>query len=359
MNNYKEITKIIELINSNGRQGPKDLLSDEVYGWVRKGFNITYDNYKRMILSNSIRENERSNNRNAFFVLDLHNHYQLFKSNEEEIRKYLCYVVRENPHITSADAIITLKQIYRDYTPVDLMSQQNLSSHQDIIDQTIRNILVSNYFKKKNNILFERSLSKPYTYTLKEKGLELAQEIEEKIHYLNIYDNLYESEEENKSALNNSLKGIKVYTLEELKKMHEENENFNMLEYYADFISSHRNCLQFPRDDKIKTTRLDMVNYQCEVNPQHITFKTASLPNYLEGHHMVPMSAQKNFPNIKLDCIENMVALCPTCHAQITYGTKEEKKKIFDAIVEKRINDFMSIGFTKPILKVIFDIYYK
>ena len=29
MNNYKEITNIIKLINSNGRQGPKDLLSEE------------------------------------------------------------------------------------------------------------------------------------------------------------------------------------------------------------------------------------------------------------------------------------------------------------------------------------------
>ena len=74
MNNYKEITNIIKLINSNGRQGPKDLLSEEVYGWVRKGFNITYDNYKRMIISNAIDESQRSHNRNAYFVLDSHNH---------------------------------------------------------------------------------------------------------------------------------------------------------------------------------------------------------------------------------------------------------------------------------------------
>lgn len=361
MNNYKEITNIIKLINSNGRQGPKDLLSDEVYGWVKKGFNITYDNYKRMIISNSIDESQRSQNRNAFFVLDSHNHYQLFKSNEEEIRKYLCYIVRENPNITSADARITLKQIYRDYTPVDLMDQQNLSSQQDIIDQTIRNILVSNYFKRKNNILFERSLSKPYTYTLKEKGVEFAQEIEEKIQYLNIRDNLVESEEESINTFNNSLKGIKVYTPEELKEMHEENKHFDMLDYYSDFLSTQqgKRSLRFPTDDKIKTTRLDMVNYKCEVNSDHITFETTSLPNYLEGHHMIPMAAQKNFPSIKLDCIENMVALCPVCHAQITYGTKEEKKKIFDAIVAKRKKDFESIGFTEPILKVIFDTYYK
>lgn len=128
MSNYKEITDIIKFINSNGRQGPKDLLSDEVYGWVRKGVNISYNNYKKLIISNSINESERSINRNAFFVLDSRNHYQLFKSNEEEIRKYLCYIVRENPNIESKDVRITFKQIYRDYTLVDLMDQQNLSS---------------------------------------------------------------------------------------------------------------------------------------------------------------------------------------------------------------------------------------
>ncbi len=360
MSDYKTITKIIESINRNGRQGPKDLLSDEVYGWVKRDLKISYTDYKKIILDNSIKDTERLNNRNAFFVLDAHNKFQLFKSNEEEIRKYLCYIVRENPGITSAEARITFKQIYRDYTPVDLMDQQNLSSQQDVIDQTIRNILVSNITKKKNAELFNQSDSKPFTYTLKDNGFEYASEIEEKIHYLNIEDNILDYNIEQENAIKNNAKGIKTYSKEELAQMHEENKHFNMLDYYADFLASNNNRnARFPTDDKIKNTRLKLEDYKCEVDSDHITFETTSLPNYLEGHHMVPMSAQKNFPNIKLDCIENMVALCPKCHAQITYGTRDEKKKIFDSVVEKRIEDFESIGFTEPILKVIFDTYYK
>ncbi len=360
VSDYKTIIKIIELINRNGRQGPKDLLSEEVYGWVKKDFAISRSAYETIIKNNSIKESERLENRDAFFVLDSRNRYQLFKSNEEEIRKYLCYIVRENPGITSAAARITFKQIYRDYTPVDLMIQQNLSSQQDVIDQTIRNILVSNITKQKNAELFNQSLTKPFTYTLKPKGYEYASEIEAKIHYLNNEDNKLEYKIEQENTFQNNIKGIKTYSKEELAKMHEENKNFNMLEYYEEFLSSRgsRNA-RFPTDDKIKNTRLELEDFKCEVDSNHITFKTTSLPNYLEGHHMIPMSAQKNFPNIKLDCIENMVALCPLCHAQITYGTREEKKKVFDAIVKKRINDFESIGFTEPILKVIFDTYYK
>ena len=58
------------------------------------------------------------------------------------------------------------------------MEQKNLNSSQDVIDQTFRNILVSNYEKQKNKILFHRSTTKPYVYTVTEKGKELASILE-------------------------------------------------------------------------------------------------------------------------------------------------------------------------------------
>src|SRR5574344_3067103 len=145
----KTITKIINLINKNGRQGPKDLKSNEVFNWVTSGISLTYSEYLKILTENSIKYTEREKIRNAYFIIDKKGKYQLFKSNEEEIRKYLCYIVRENPNITSAKAKIKFKTMYRDYTYVDLMDQKNLSSKQDIIDQTIRNILTSNIHKKK------------------------------------------------------------------------------------------------------------------------------------------------------------------------------------------------------------------
>ena len=52
------------------------------------------------------------------------------------------------------------------------------------------------------------------------------------------------------------------------------------------------------------------------------------------------------------------MALCPNCHSKIHFGTREEKKEVFDKIVQSRKEDLEKIGFTVPILKVIFDIYY-
>lgn len=351
-----DIKKIIQLINKNGRQGPKDLKSREVFEWVKSDIDIPYEEYVRILNENSIKEADRKNNRNAFFVVDSRGKTQLFKSNEEEIRSYICYIVRENPEITSGEAREKFKVIYQGYTIVDLMDQMNLTSHQDIIDQTIRNILVSNYYKKKNNILFYRSEEKPYKYTLKEKGFLLAQEIEDKLSNVKQENEEYEFENDTIETFKIS-KGLALYTDEELKKIEENNKNFNLIDYIdEDKISSSKN--RFPTDPKIRATRFSKVSYKCECNSEHITFPTVSMDNYLEGHHLVPMAAQRNFRRTKLDCIENMVALCPICHSQIHYGTKEARKEVFDAIVGKRLSDLRNIGFTKEILNVIFDTYY-
>ena len=133
--------------------------------------------------------------------------------------------------------------------------------------------------------------------------------------------------------------------------------SFRLSRYVFDYVEENM-INRFPTDPKIRSTRFYKSNYKCEVSSEHTTFPTVSMQNYLEGHHLVPMAAQKNFRTTKLDCIENMVALCPICHSQIHYGTYEAKKEVFDTIVDKRKKELESIGFTKEILNVIFDIYY-
>lgn len=349
-----DVKKIIEIINKEGRQGPKDLKSEEVYNWVKKQLNISYNDYKKILESNAIDDSKRNENRNAFFVIDKHGKYQLFKSNEEEIRKYLCYIVRENEKITSAEVRKKFKLIYQEYTIVDLMDQKNLSSKQDIIDQTIRNILVSNYDRKNNKILFNRTETPPYKYTLTKEGYRLAEEVD--ILLQNHKNEEIQTEHELDGIDSIEInKGIGYYTEEELQKMFEENKNFD---FYTAYDVSYHEKGRIPTDPKLKTTRFYQVKCCCESDKSHKTFKTSIFPNFLEGHHLVPISAQRNFPSINLDCIQNIVALCPNCHSKIHFGTREEKKEVFDKIVQSRKEDLEKIGFTVPILKVIFDIYY-
>lgn len=55
--------------------------------------------------------------------------------------------------------------------------------------------------------------------------------------------------------------------------------------------------------------------YSCIINKEHITFISKE-NNYVEGHHIIPMFQQKNY-SFKLDDINNIVSLCPTCHREI------------------------------------------
>jgi len=348
------VKKIVEIINKNGRQGPKDLKSKEVFEWVQRNINITYEEYMHILNENAIHQSERETNRNAFFVIEESGKYQLFKSNEEELRKYVCYIIRENPGITSSETIDKFGLIYQGYTIIDLMDQKNLSSNQEIYEQTVRNILVSNFFKKKNNILFNRTETKPFRYTLTEEGLKLASEVDE-ILLVNKTESLQTENEISLLEAEEIAKGISYYTEEELAKMFEENKNFNLYDAYdEEAIKKGR----LKTDPKLKTTRFHQTGYCCEYCETHTTFKTPSMPNFVLAHHFVPMATQKNFASIKLDCINNLVSLCPNCHYQIHYGTREAKLEIFNKILEIRKNDFEAIGFTTPILKVIFDTYY-
>ena len=144
-----------------------------------------------------------------------------------------------------------------------------------------------------------------------------------------------------------------AYSEEELEMIFEQNKHFNLYDLFGDKVEG-----RLPTDVRIKITRYCQMNCLCEGDHNHHTFASDTMPNYLVGHHMVPMAAQRNFPSIKLDCIQNMVVLCPTCHSQIHYGTREEKLKIFNMIVDTREEDLKKIGFTKEIMKFIFDQYY-
>ena len=349
------IRRLVELINRNGRQGPKDLRSEEVYSWVKDKLKLSYEEYVEIIREHTIKESDREHNRDAYFVEDEDGRITLFKSNEEEIRKYACYIVRENPGITSGQARIKFKIMYQGYTIIDLMDQKNLSSEQNIIDQTFRNILVSNYFKKKNNILFNRSETSPFQYTVTKEGLELASSIDHVISLQKEKDYIDTKEDESAQVRQLLEESIGIYSEDELKEITLKNKVFDLFEKYPD-VEKYKG--RFPTDIKIKNTRFYQICCKCEVNPEHITFETQTLPNFVEGHHMVPMAVQRNFRSINIDCIENMVALCPNCHSQITYGTREEKLKVFNDILNKREEDLKLIGFTREIMKTIFETYY-
>jgi len=99
---------------------------------------------------------------------------------------------------------------------------------------------------------------------------------------------------------------------------------------------------RYQTDPKLAKTILQLAEYKCELKvtlptENHATFETSGNHVYLEAHHLIPMKAQKDFPGQNLDRVENIVALCPTCHKAVHYGTREEIIKHLKPLYDDRI----------------------
>lgn len=69
-------------------------------------------------------------------------------------------------------------------------------------------------------------------------------------------------------------------------------------------------------------------SYKCCVDAGHQTFISKGY-NYVEGHHIIPIYQQKNYP-FKLDSLENIISLCPNCHREI--HSADQKSEILQSL---------------------------
>lgn len=94
---------------------------------------------------------------------------------------------------------------------------------------------------------------------------------------------------------------------------------------------------------------LKKAEFKCEFDNSHCTFLTDKGVHYMEGHHLIPCTASntecfwsENGRNI--DCVENIICLCPTCHRRIHFGSKDEKYAIIRNLYNKRKSVLQGVG---------------
>jgi 5-methylcytosine-specific restriction protein A len=96
---------------------------------------------------------------------------------------------------------------------------------------------------------------------------------------------------------------------------------------------------KYVRSPNVANRALQMANGTCALSTPmepHRTFMSrVRKTNYVEAHHLVPFSQQKNFA-YSLDVEENIVALCPTCHKLLHYGTAKEQFSPLKALLHTR-----------------------
>ncbi len=87
----------------------------------------------------------------------------------------------------------------------------------------------------------------------------------------------------------------------------------------------------------ISKKQLIKANFKCEVDESHTTFiSRATNKQYLEAHHLIPISKQADFPNASLDVTANILALCPLCHRRFHHAIHEPEFELIERFLKER-----------------------
>lgn len=104
---------------------------------------------------------------------------------------------------------------------------------------------------------------------------------------------------------------------------------------------------------KIAITR---AYYCCEFDHDHETFiSNRTHKQYMEAHHLIPVANQETVWNKyhkNIDCVENLVSLCPNCHKAFHYGTKEVKTRMIETLFNAISHKYRAIGLNIPIEEI-------
>lgn len=99
----------------------------------------------------------------------------------------------------------------------------------------------------------------------------------------------------------------------------------------------------------ISKLALKQANFKCEFDNNHATFLTSKGIPYMEGHHLIPctFANSENYWSKygrNIDCVENIICLCPTCHRRIHLGSNDEKNAIIRILYQKQILSLNTAG---------------
>lgn len=118
----------------------------------------------------------------------------------------------------------------------------------------------------------------------------------------------------------------------------------------------------YKTDNKIRNQVIELNGHKCMygelVGKKHSVFYGKNGKPYVEGHHLIPMQAQPDFAPKSLDRPENIVPLCPACHARIHKGNEEERKEMVQTLYKYYINQLNNSDIYIS-EKYLFDNYYK
>lgn len=188
--------------------------------------------------------------------------------------------------------------------------------------QVVRNLTGSHYEVNEFGKCTIRSETRPYTFKINQHGFNVINKYEVEDLY-SVIDDISDLDEI-----------LEETEYDEISDIDEANNRIPT-------VKENGKRKRYKTDYKLSKTALIKCNFICEYASihglNHQTFDCKHGKQYLEGHHLIPMKAQKDFGMKNLDRIENIVGLCPLCHARVHHGTLQEKIKVLKPLYDARI----------------------
>lgn len=232
-----------------------------------------------------------------------------YKIAENDIVRVSLKIVNDNPGINTTQLIKELEEI------VELNEEDKklLDNRKDSkFSQIVRNLTGSHFATNDFGrcVEYDKKIKRNRKFYINEIGKKVIQEYE--------IDKWNEEKEDN--DFQREIRQCSTYN--DQKQLKEADSRIPQK-------NSINNNLRYRVDAKISKTVLKTNNYICEIEKltgeSHKTFKTNGEIQYMEGHHLLPMKAQKDFKK-NIDRSDNICCLCPNCHKAIHYGTIKEKR---------------------------------
>jgi len=260
------------------------------------------------------------------------------------------FLLSQNPNVS------TFVQEYKDRSRIKPLFEKN----SNLLDFSNDKVKINSHF---DDYFYENLVSK-----LELKELELILEDPNAYAYflyncqkfnVNLIDNPTENEiiTDNIIPLKNILEisdDNETYDSEYVEKVDEVKEENINAEIAKDAYKNEPRFSESKRGVKVLKNpifgkiAIKQSNYKCNVNESHTTFESKKTKrDFMEAHHLIPMNKAKEVfeeQNINIDCVENLVSLCPNCHRATHYGSNRVKKELLINLYDKKEEEYKKIG---------------
>ena len=107
-------------------------------------------------------------------------------------------------------------------------------------------------------------------------------------------------------------------------------------DFLFDVEAKYRNKRNLYLPNELKEEIKKISDYKCWINNLHKLDTKSNNKPILHIHHIIPYEMKESFKSLTINSMDNLIAICPSCHNIIHWGKIESVKKICNIIFQRK-----------------------